>query len=60
MRVLTDSAGVGLNGIAGGSIAVAHDEDVVHAIAAGAEGVPEDADGTEDDLGIVAWGLTCR
>lgn len=57
---LGDGAGVGGEGLAGGSVGVAHDEDVVDAVGAGAEGVAEDADGAEDDLGIVAGGLVGR
>ena len=54
---LGDGTAIGGERLAGGSVGVAHNEDVVDAVGAGTEGVTEDADGTKDDLRIITGSL---
>ena len=53
----TDGACVRLKRLASRSVSVAHDQNVINAIIPGAEGVSEDTDGAEDDLGIITGRL---
>ena len=54
---LTNGTSVGRNGLSSRRKGIAHDQDVLKTVGAGAEGVAEDADGAKDDLRIVTGSL---